>query len=103
MQPIDTVFVDVKDEDGLSRECEEARWLGYTGKITIHPAQIDVVNTAFSPTAEELDEARRLLEAFEAAQAEGKMAFSFEGKMVDVPHLSRASRIIDRARHVEAS
>lgn len=103
VQPMDTVFVDFKDEEGLSRECEEARWLGFTGKITIHPAQIDVVNAAFSPTAEDLDEALRLLEAFEAAQAEGKIAFSFEGKMVDVPHLARANRIVDRARLVAAS
>lgn len=103
VQPIDTVFVDFKDEQGLRHECEDARWLGYTGKITIHPAQIDVVNAAFSPSAEELDEARRLLQAFEEAQAEGKMAFSFEGTMVDVPHLTRARKIVEKAHLVASS
>ena len=103
LQPIDTVFVDFRDEDGLRRECQEARWLGFTGKITIHPAQIDIVNAAFSPTAGELDEARRLLQAFEDAQAQGKMAFSFEGTMVDMPHLTRARKIIEKAQKLEAS
>ena len=97
-QPIDTVFVDIKDLDGLERESREAAWMGFVGKITIHPSQIDIVNRAFSPTTDELAEAEELLEAFEENQAAGNMAFSFHGQMVDVPHLERARRLIERGR-----
>lgn len=103
VQPLDSVFVDIRDGEGLRRECEEASWMGYTGKITIHPAQIDAVNAAFSPSAEAVDEARRLVAAFAAAEAEGHMAFAYEGRMVDVPHLRRAEAIIERARRIEAA
>jgi len=103
VQPLDSVFVDIRDDEGLRRECEEASWMGYTGKITIHPAQIDTVNAAFSPSAEAIDEARRLVAAFAEAEAEGRMAFAFEGKMVDVPHLRRAEGILERARRMEAA
>lgn len=98
VQPIDTVFVDIRDLDGLRRECLEGAWMGFTGKITIHPAQIDVVNEIFTPSREEIAESRELLEAFEANRAEGRMAFSFRGQMVDVPHLERARTILERAR-----
>ncbi len=100
VQPIDTVFVDFNDPDGLARECREAAWMGFTGKITIHPNQIDTVNAAFTPSDEEVATARRLLEAFAEAEAEGRMAFAFEGEMVDVPHLTRAQRLISRANAI---
>ena len=102
VQPIDTVFVDLKDEAGLVADCQEAAWMGYTGKITIHPSQIDIVNEHFSPSDAEIDEARRLVEAFEEAQREGLMAISFEGKMVDVPHLNRARKLLERAQQIAA-
>ena len=76
--------------------------MGFTGKISIHPDQIDAINAAFAPSAAEVDHAERLLAAFEAAQAEGRMAFAFEGNMVDVPHLTRAQRVLARARQIEA-
>lgn len=100
VQPLDAVFVDIGDLEGLENECREAAWMGYTGKITIHPAQIDVVNRAFTPTTEEVDEARRLVDAMAEAEREGRMAIAFEGRMVDVPHLNRARRILDRARQI---
>ncbi|MDA1076884.1 MAG: CoA ester lyase [Proteobacteria bacterium] len=102
VQPLDTVFTDFKNPDGLAKECQESAWLGYTGKITIHPAQIDIVNTAFTPSDEQVAEARRLLAAFDDAQAQGKMAFSFDGQMVDVPHLTRAQKIVERANMIKA-
>ena len=92
VQPVDTVYVDFNNPDGLREDCQEAAWMGYTGKITIHPNQIDIVNEIFSPNADEIDEATRLLEAFAEAQEQGLMAISFEGKMVDVPHLTRAKK-----------
>ena len=72
--------------------------MGFTGKITIHPNQIDTVNTVFSPSAEEITESQELLAAFEENEKAGKMAFSFKGQMVDVPHLTRARTILERAK-----
>jgi citrate lyase subunit beta/citryl-CoA lyase len=98
VQPIDTVFVDIRDTEGLRRECQEGAWVGFTGKITIHPSQIEVVNEVFSPSAEDIAESKELLAAFEENRKAGRMAFSFKGQMVDVPHLTRARTILERAR-----
>jgi len=98
VQPLDTAYVDIKNVDGLKRECRDAAWMGFTGKITIHPDQIPIVNELFSPTLEEAQEALELVAAFETARREGRMAFSFRGAMVDVPHLTRALTIVERAR-----
>jgi citrate lyase subunit beta/citryl-CoA lyase len=100
VQPIDTVYVDFNDSEGLKRECQEAAWMGFTGKITIHPNQIDIVNSYFTPSIEEVDEAQRLVAAFDEAQRQGLMAISFEGKMVDVPHLTRAKKLLQRAEEI---
>ena len=98
VQPLDTVFVDIRDSAGFQRDCVEGAWMGFTGKITIHPNQIDTVNTVFSPSAEEIAESQELLAAFEENEKAGKMAFSFKGQMVDVPHLTRARTILERAK-----
>lgn len=103
VQPIDTVYVDIKNLDGLRRDCLEGAWMGYTGKITIHPDQVPIVNEAFTPSADELAEAQELVAAFDQAQREGRMAFSFRGQMVDVPHLNRARTIIARAEEASKS
>lgn len=100
VQPIDTVYVDFNDPEGLAAECQEAAWMGYTGKITIHPNQIDIVNAAFTPAEDDVLEAQRLVAAFEEAQQAGLMAFSFDGNMVDAPHLHRARRLIERAERI---
>ena len=97
VQPLDTVYVDIKNLDGLRRDCQEGAWMGYTGKITIHPDQIPIVNELFTPSADEVAEAQELVAAFKEAQRAGRMAFSFRGQMVDVPHLNRARTIIARA------
>ncbi len=98
VQPLDTVFVDIRDAAGLRRECLEGAWMGFTGKITIHPNQLEVVNEIFSPSPEDIAESKELLAAFEENRKAGKMAFSFKGQMVDVPHLTRARTILERAR-----
>lgn len=103
LQPIDTVFVDIRDAAGLQAECREAAWMGFTGKITIHPGQIDVVNAAFTPSDEDVAEAERLVEAMTEAERQGLMAIRFEGKMVDVPHLNRARHLLERARQIRDS
>ena len=72
----------------------------YTGKITIHPNQIEIVNESFTPSREDVEEARELLELFAQNEAQGVMAFSFRGQMVDVPHLTRARKIVDMAERL---
>ena len=101
VQPIDAVYVDFRDVDGLREECNEGARLGFTGKISIHPNQIDVINDAFTPTSEQVAEAVALIEAFDQAQAEGRMAFSFNGQLVDAPHLNRAQALVARARQID--
>ena len=100
-QPLDTVYVDFRDGAGLAAECATSAAMGYTGKITIHPAQIDIVNAAFTPSADELADATELLEAFVAAEAAGLMAFAHKGQMVDVPHLTRARKMFATAEAIK--
>ncbi len=94
VQPLDTVFVDITDPDALRRDCLDGAWIGFTGKISIHPSQIDVINEVFTPSAEDVARSRALLDELAVQQAEGKMAFRFEGQMVDVPHFTQAKRIL---------
>ncbi len=94
VQPLDTVFVDIRDADGLRRESREAAQMGFTGKISIHPDQVPIVNEAFTPTADEIAESRELVSAFDENRKAGRMTFAFRGQMVDVPHLERARRIL---------
>lgn len=98
VQPIDGVFVDIRDSAGLERECRESAQMGFTGKMTIHPSQVEIVNAAFSPSAEEIAESQELVAAFEDQQRAGRMAFAFKGNMVDAPHLARARTVLERAR-----
>lgn len=98
LDAVDSVFVDLEDTNRLMNECRMAATQGFAGKLTIHPSQIPVVNEAFTPDAEAIDEAIRLTEAFDEAQSLGQIAIRFEGKMVDVPHLQRAKSLLSRAR-----
>jgi citrate lyase beta subunit len=95
---MDTVYTDIADLAGLRRECEEAVAMGFSGKISIHPSQIEVINEVFTPAAAVVDEARELVAAFEEHRRRGVYAFRFKGQMVDAPHLTRAQKIIARAR-----
>lgn len=94
---IDAVWTDLADLDGLRHEAEAGAAMGFAGKITIHPDQIEIVNAAFTPSAEEVERARALLVAAEEHMAEGRLSFRFEGAMVDAPHLARARRLLQRA------
>lgn len=94
VQPIDTVFPAFRDSEGLRRECEEARRDGFTGKMAIHPAQVAVINEVFTPSAEAVAEARRVIAAFAANPSAGVV--NLDGEMFDRPHLTRAERLIAR-------
>jgi len=98
VQPIDAVYVDIKNTGGLKKECKTAADMGFTAKLTIHPDQIDIVNEAFTPSVAEIEAATGLVAAFEEQQSQGKMAFKFDGEMVDVPHLKRAQQVLALAR-----
>ncbi len=97
VESLDTVYTDIADLDGLRRECEDGVAMGFSGKISIHPAQIEVINAAFAPSQEELAEARELVAQFEEHARRGLFAFRFKGQMVDAPHLARARKVIARA------
>ena len=94
-QPVDGVFADFKDEKGLKAEAEAARREGFTGKLAIHPAQVPVINAAFTPSGEDVRHAEEVVAAFEAQPAAGVL--SVGGKMVDRPHLVQARRVLERA------
>ncbi len=96
VQPVDGVFADYKDEAGLKAEAEAARREGFTGKLAIHPAQVPIINAAFTPSEEEVRHAAEIVGAFEAHPDAGVL--SVGGKMVDRPHLMQARRVLERAR-----
>jgi citrate lyase subunit beta/citryl-CoA lyase len=100
-QPVDGVFADFKDEAGLRTETEAARRDGFTGKLAIHPAQVKVINAAFTPSPDEVSHAQEIVAAFEAHPDAGVL--SIGGKMVDRPHLVRATRVLQRASSGGAS
>ncbi len=95
---IDAVFVDLTASADLEQDCLRARGVGFRGKTAIHPNQVAVINAVFSPTADEVARARRLVDADAAARAAGQGAFRFEGRMVDQPIVTRARRVLELAR-----
>lgn len=98
LQAIDMVCIDIRDADGLRREAEQGARLGFSGKQTIHPNQIVPVQAAFTPDEAAIAYARRLVETFEASQADGKGAYALDGKMIDMPLLKAARNVLERAR-----
>jgi citrate lyase subunit beta / citryl-CoA lyase len=93
-QSIDGVFPDLDDDAGLVAEVEQARRLGFTGKSTFHPKQVDVINRVFSPAEDEIAYARTVVSAFDAAQARGDGAVAVGGQLVDLPIVARAQRLL---------
>jgi citrate lyase subunit beta/citryl-CoA lyase len=96
---IDTVFTDFKNADGLRRYASNARRDGFSGMLAIHPAQIETINAAFIPTAEELERATRIVELLETNPGEG--AIGLDGEMIDRPHLLQARRLLEMAQNVK--
>lgn len=97
LQAIDIVTIDYKDVENLKRESEFGAGLGFSGKQIIHPNQVSIVQEAFTPSAEEIAYAKRIIETFEASQKEGKGAYSLDGKMIDMPLLKNAQKVLARA------
>ena len=99
---VDGVFNAFKDEDGLRAECEQGRDMGFDGKTLIHPAQLDIANAAFAPTEEEVALARRQIEAFDAATAQGQGVAVVDGRIVENLHVATARQTLDRAQAIAA-
>ena len=98
LQPIDIVTIDYKDMEALKAEAEFGARLGFSGKQIIHPNQVQAVQEAFTPSDEAITYARRIVETFEASQKEGKGAYSLDGKMIDMPLLKNAQKVLARAK-----
>ena len=94
---IDTLHTDFEDEAGLREDTEFGLQLGFDGKMAIHPAQVPVINDAFTPAPERVEWAERVLEARDEAEAEGRGVFSVDGEMIDAPLIAQAERVLERA------
>lgn len=101
VEAIDGIFADFRDDAALAADTAEARRLGYTGKTVIHPAQIAPVHRVLAPAADEIAKARRIVDAFEQAEAAGSGIVVVDGAMVDRPVAVRAQRVLARAGRAE--
>ena len=95
---IDTLVTDIEARDRLASDTEFARGLGYDGKMAIHPAQIPIINDAFTPAPEEVEWAEKVLKAAETAKREGQGVFRVDDEMIDAPLIAQAETIVDRYR-----
>lgn len=96
--PIDRVWVDVRDLDGLARDCAVGRSLGFRGKALVHPDQIEPTHVAFAPSADELRRAREIVAAYERATADGQGVVALDGEMIDAPVAERAKAILSEEK-----
>jgi citrate lyase subunit beta / citryl-CoA lyase len=101
VQAVDGVWVDLKDPEGLVGFARQSRQLGFSGMSSIHPSQIDPINSHFSPTAEEITYAGEVVKAFEAANARGDGSIAFGGQLIDRPIVERARRTLEMAKSLK--
>ncbi|MBN1328211.1 MAG: HpcH/HpaI aldolase/citrate lyase family protein [Candidatus Heimdallarchaeota archaeon] len=97
VQVYDTIYPNVRDLEGLYKQTEKIVQMGFDGKACIHPSQIEPIHKAFSPTAEQLERAERIVEAYRIAQKEGIGVICVDNRMIDVPVVKRSERILKRA------
>ena len=99
---LDSPFVAFQDPEALRADAQKARQMGFTGKHAIHPAQLDIINEVFSPAPDEVAYARRIMDAWDKAEAEGRGSLALDGRMVDVPVVKRAQNLLAFADAIEA-
>jgi citrate lyase subunit beta/citryl-CoA lyase len=99
--PIDTVWVQIKDQDGLRQSAERAARMGFQGKMCIYPPQIAAVNEIYSPSAAQITRAERVVAAFEEAEKAGSASIQLDGAFIDYPIVYKAQRILDTARRIQ--
>jgi citrate lyase subunit beta/citryl-CoA lyase len=100
--PIDTVWTDLRDKDGVAQSAARARRLGFQGKLCIYPDQVPVVNAAFTPTDDEVARARAVVGAFEKAEAEGSASIQLNGQFIDYPIVYQAQRMLAKMEKILA-
>ncbi|MEL6372726.1 MAG: CoA ester lyase [Pseudomonadota bacterium] len=101
--PIDTVWIELADEAGFAASVARCKALGFQGKLCIHPAQVPVTNAAFTPDAEEVAHARRIIDAFKAAEREGLASIQIDGRFYDYPIVERCERTVALAERLVRS
>lgn len=94
VEPLDTVYPDFRDEKGLERECREGALDGFTAKMAIHPAQVPIINAAFTPSENEIARSQAIVDAF--AEAGNPGVIGLDGQMLDRPHLKKAEKLLAR-------
>lgn len=102
LDPLDSVSPNFKDIDAFAAACRQGRDLGFAGKTLIHPNQIGPANEAFAPSAEEIAEAERVVEAYAAAKAEGRSVAALDGRMIEQLHADTAQHVLDLAAAITA-
>jgi malyl-CoA/(S)-citramalyl-CoA lyase len=103
LRPIDGPFGDFNDPDGYISAANRAAVLGYEGKWAIHPSQIELANTVYTPSAAEVTKARRILEAMAQAAKEGRGAVSLDGRLIDIASIRMAEALIAKADSIAAA
>ena len=99
---LDGVYNDIKDAEGFEAECLQGRQMGFDGKTLIHPSQLEPCNRVFAPTPEEVERSRRVISAFEQAEAEGRGVVTVDGRMIENLHVDQARRTLALAAAIEA-
>jgi citrate lyase subunit beta/citryl-CoA lyase len=99
---LDGVYNDIKDPEGFEAECAQGRDMGFDGKTLIHPSQVDPCNRVFAPAPEDVERSRRIIEAFEAATAEGRGVVTVDGRMVENLHVDQARRTLAQSEAIAA-
>ncbi len=94
---LDTPYFSFRDADGLRKNSLDAKGYGFRGKFAIHPAQVEIINESFSPSLDEIENARRVIAAFEEAERSGRGSTSLDGKVIDVPVVKRARQLLESA------
>ncbi len=100
LRPVDGPFGDFSDPDGYKAQANRAAVLGCEGKWAIHPSQIELANSVFSPSDAEVDRAKRILEAMDQAQKEGKGAVSLDGRLIDIASIKQAENLVQKAQQI---
>ena len=102
LRPVDGPFGDFSDPDAFVAAANRAAVLGYEGKWAIHPSQIALANEVFSPSEEELDKARRIMDAMREAEREGRGAVSLDGRLIDLASIRMAENLLKKAEGIES-
>jgi malyl-CoA/(S)-citramalyl-CoA lyase len=102
LRPVDGPFGDFSDPDGYKAQANRAAVLGCEGKWAIHPSQIGLANEVFSPSEAEVGRAKRILEAMDQAQKEGKGAVSLDGRLIDIASIKQAENLVQKAQQIAA-